>query len=501
MSRFFLAAALILGLLAMVGGVAVFQRTHAPREISIRTEDFGTVKVRAPSGEPKAFVIMLSDSDGMTPALDQRVESLVAVGIAVVPLATRSVMQGLAASNDGECHYAFGDFEDISRDAQRSLGVGHYKWPVILGLGEGGTLAYLSMAQAPVNTAAGAISVGFSTTLASKLPLCSGAPFLASASGGAFAYGPFERLPGRWLALSAMELDPKRAAFVAASPQAESRVVSGSSQEQFDVAIKAVFEMGASPHGELSDLPLIELPASGPPKALAVFYSGDGGWRDIDKTIADLLNQRGIAVIGVDSLRYFWTAKTPREIASDLDRIVATYQNRWRIRKVALLGYSMGAGALPFAWSALAPKTQKDTALVALLGLAPQSSFQVSVSTFLGLPSPADVDVKPALKTLPVSKVMCFYGSAEQAAGETACLAGELSGATLIERPGGHHFDENYEPIAKAILDRLAAAIGESQRAVSTSGQSGGSITRRAVIAASGSGSCESSCSDGFRAQ
>lgn len=224
--------------------------------------------------------------------------------------------------------------------------------------------------------------------------------------------------------------------------------------------MKAVFEIGASPQEELRDLPLIELPTSEPPKALAVFYSGDGGWRDIDKTIAELLNQRGIAVVGVDSLRYFWTAKTPKEIASDLDRIVATYQTLWRIRKVALLGYSMGSGVLPFAWSTLAPKTQNDTALIALLGLAPQSSFQISVSSFLGVSSPADIDVRPALKTLPPSKVMCFYGKAEQTAKETACLAGELSGATVIERPGGHHFDGNYKPIADVILDRLAGESG-----------------------------------------
>ena len=30
-----------------------------------------------------------------------------------------------------------------------------------------------------------------------------------------------------------------------------------------------------------------------------------------------------------------------------------------------------------------------------------------------------------------------------------------MRGASLIERPGGHHFDGNYQPIAEMIIDRL----------------------------------------------
>ena len=63
---------------------------------------------------------------------------------------------------------------------------------------------------------------------------------------------------------------------------------------------------------------------------MAVVYSGDGGWRDIDKEIAGRLQELGIPVVGVDSLRYFWSERTPERIAADLDLIMAHYREAWQ---------------------------------------------------------------------------------------------------------------------------------------------------------------------------
>jgi type IV secretory pathway VirJ component len=43
-----------------------------------------------------------------------------------------------------------------------------------------------------------------------------------------------------------------------------------------------------------------------------VLISGDGGWASIDKGIAKALVARGVPVAGLDSLRYFWSERTPR---------------------------------------------------------------------------------------------------------------------------------------------------------------------------------------------
>jgi len=57
----------------------------------------------------------------------------------------------------------------------------------------------------------------------------------------------------------------------------------------------------------VAKLPLIELPASHPSPLLAIIVSGDGGWRDLDKVIAEKLSRNGVSVVGCDSLRYFWS--------------------------------------------------------------------------------------------------------------------------------------------------------------------------------------------------
>jgi len=67
--------------------------------------------------------------------------------------------------------------------------------------------------------------------------------------------------------------------------------------------------------GSVDDLPLVEVPAtSGSPATdlLAVLVTGDGGWAGIDKSIGRYLSERGIPVIGVDSLRYFWRRRHRR---------------------------------------------------------------------------------------------------------------------------------------------------------------------------------------------
>jgi type IV secretory pathway VirJ component len=91
----------------------------------------------------------------------------------------------------------------------------------------------------------------------------------------------------------------------------------------------------------VADLPLVELPAQGTPLGvLAVILSGDGGWANIDRDIGTQLAARGVGVVGFNSLRYFWTRRTPEGAAEDLARILRHYVAAWHPRRVLLLGYS-----------------------------------------------------------------------------------------------------------------------------------------------------------------
>jgi type IV secretory pathway VirJ component len=449
MNRLFLTGAALL--LALHGGDAF----AAPRSVTVTNETLGQIEVVGPAGEPKLFVIAISDKDGLTQARRAEADRLVEKGAAVALIDLPALLAKVSASEDEDCHYTFGDFEDLTRIAQRQLGMTTWRWPVLLGTGEGGTLAYLALAQAPDNTTAGAVSVGFEPHLATRLPLCGGAVHTGTEN-GVHNYDPTKDLPAAWRWISAAQPAPDLARFAAASPMAQLHVVPGDAGAQFDAAIDAVVEIGSPPAGAVADLPLVELPAKGKPRALAVFISGDGGWRDIDKQIGEYLQAHGVAIVGVDSLRYFWSKKPPEVVAADVDRVVKHYQQLWQVRKTALLGYSFGADILPLAWGRMTPATRDATDLVGLISPEPTADLEVTVSGWLGFSGANEVAVRPYLAEMPANKVMCVYGADEVKDNETACVVPELDKATRLERPGGHHFDGNYEAIAEAILARLA---------------------------------------------
>ena len=431
----------------------------APRSLTASSDALGEVALLAPAAEPDLFVFLISDRDGVNDTTRAEAAALVEKGAAVALIDLPDLVKRFAASGDADCHYMFGALEDFNRVAERTLGMTTWRWPVLLGAGDGGTLAYLALAQAPANTAAGAVSIGVSPQLATKLPLCAGAPEASSAD-GVITYTPQPKLPGPWTVIEADAPTADLAGFIAGS-HGKVEVVAGDADARFAAAVDATLAIGGGPTDPLSDLPIVELPADAP-VAFAVFLSGDGGWRDLDKHIGEYLSKHHVSVIGLDSLRYFWSKKSPEQVATDIDRIVEHYRKAWSLNEVALLGYSLGADALPPAWPHLSPTTQGGTVFIGLLGTAPAAALEVSVSGWLGITPSDAIDMRPYLADLPADRVACVYGKEEFKERDTACVLPELGDATRIERPGGHHFDGNYDLIGQMFLERIT---GEAAKA------------------------------------
>ncbi len=426
----------------------------AARSISVVNEALGAITVMAPETQPDRFVAYITDHDGLTPQRQSEIDAIVARGAAVAILDLPKVQEKLAAAKDEECYYVFGDIEDLARTAQRQLGMTEWRWPMMFGVGDGGTLSYLMLAQAPDNTSGGAVSIGFAPQLKGNLPLCPGAPMVSHAN-GVIGYKPFDDVPGPWVLIAPAAVTADVQAFQEEAEGSRIDVIDGDDAKRFAAAVDALFAMAPKSVGGLADLPLTELPADGTPKSLFILISGDGGWRDIDKQIGEYLSNNGVSVIGVDSLRYFWSRREPKQIASDLNRIITHYLETWKLEAVGIGGYSFGADVIPLAWPYLPKDAQARTKLIALLGLETTADLQVSVTGFLGIKDSNDIEVHPYLAGLPKDKTVCFYGSYEVKAEETACVARELDGATRVERPGGHHFDGKYEPVADIIVERL----------------------------------------------
>ena len=208
------------------------------------------------------------------------------------------------------------------------------------------------------------------------------------------------------------------------------------------------------------DLPIVELPGNQPGPFMTIVLSGDGGWRDLDKQIGEWLAAHGVAVIGLDSLRYFWTEKEPPVIARDLSRLAHHYAKKWNRQKLLLVGYSFGADVLPATIPHLAGDVMDDLVQISLLGLETQGSFQFSVVGWLGQHGSDAIPTAPAARNLDMSKVQCFYGEQED---DSLCPDPLFDKAERIRTTGGHHFDGDYDHLAELILQGALRRSGSAK--------------------------------------
>ncbi len=200
-------------------------------------------------------------------------------------------------------------------------------------------------------------------------------------------------------------------------------------------------------------LPVIERPARGPSRTLALLITGDGGWTTIDREIADELNAHGVSVVGLSSLRYFWRAKTAEVTAADVTRLLRSYVAHWHAGRLVLIGYSRGADVMPFVVNRLPVDLRQRIALVALLGLEPSVGFELHLWDLVHDQKRAsDLEVAPEAFELDLARVMCVAGRDEA---HSLCPQLQARGARIVLFDGGHHFAGRYREIARTILAAL----------------------------------------------
>jgi len=434
---------------------------------------FGRIRLFHSDDPPRALVFLFSDDSGWSRALSRAAQSLVDEGAAVVGVDLFDYKRGLRRSDDG-CHYLLSEIEDLSQRLQRELRSARYRTPILAGIGAGGTLAYAALAQSPAATVRGAASVDPAPALRTKVPLCEGAPARPGPRGKGFSYGPKQHLPGWWRVDSRTPLPPKLAALAEPRTQPAGpggrRRTSLSPEERLVDLLRPVLEAPESEH-TVGDLPLVEIPAEKPGDLFAVIYSGDGGWRDLDKDIGEQLAKSGVSVVGVDSLRYFWEERTPEQMATDLTAILEHYREAFGAKRVILIGYSFGAGVLPFAVNGLSDADRASIVLISLLGLEARTSFEIRVTGWLGA-SPSGEgarEVLPELLRLDPKRVQCFYGEEED---DSLCPDPALAKLEIIKTAGGHHFDGDYAALAQRIL------VGARRRAAASLRHDAGDAAR-----------------------
>ncbi|KRV71819.1 virulence factor family protein [Pseudomonas citronellolis] len=205
--------------------------------------------------------------------------------------------------------------------------------------------------------------------------------------------------------------------------------------------------------GSGDDFPVVEVPAAKPSPTVTLFYSGDGGWRDLDRDVAGQMAELGYPVVGIDALRYFWEHKSPEQSAADLALLMQHYREKWGATHFVLAGYSFGADVLPAIYNRLPEADKQQVSAVLLLALARSGSFEIEVQGWLGKAG-QEAATGPELARMPGPKVLCVYGIDEK--DESGCTQPQAIGENL-ELPGGHHFDENYPALAKRLVNAIRA--------------------------------------------
>lgn len=451
----------------------------APAADTLSHGHFKDVTVYAPGGPVKQVVLFLSGDGGWGRTTEAMANALTSQGAMVAGIDSRRLFAELEQGAD-KCVFPDGDLENLSHYVQAYYRLPTYLTPVLVGYSAGASLAYAVVAQAPAGLFSGALTLGFSPDLELRKPLCrgEGVHFVRTARGRELTLLPAARLNVPWINLTGgadrICPAPIAQAFVARVPGAQMVLLPGVDhyfrdpnlwRAQLETAfakatVGSAFTLPAPP-ASLADVPVIEVPAAGNGDLFAVLLSGDGGWAGIDKEVAHALASHGIPVAGLDSLRYFWSARTPEGLAHDLDRTVRYYAAHWHKSRVLLIGYSQGADVLPFAVNRLPSATRATVAMTALIGLGRTAAFEFHVANWLGTDD--GLPVRPEADKLSSARTLCLYGK-----DDADSLCAELSPlhARVIQLPGGHHFGGDYDGLAQLILRQAGAmvAVGASSR-------------------------------------
>jgi type IV secretory pathway VirJ component len=436
---------------------------------------FGTVNVYRP--EPienaRGVVLFVSGDGGWNLGVVDMARRL--APRAIVAGVSMPAWQKRAESQAAHCWYPAGELETAAQKLEKRYRLPRYVPPILAGYSSGATVVYGALAQAPSTAFAGAVSLGFCPDLEVARPVCGSGSWTPSYDTAKHRGWLPERhdLVPPWHVLQGtidqVCAPDATAAFVNAIPTAHlialEKVGHGYSVpsrwgKAFDDAVASMLQpeglfgapaRAAQKRFNEQDLPLEVTWPEGAREAV-VFVSGDGGWSDLDRTVASELGARGIAVVGWNTLRYFWSAKTPERFLADLERLVGSIPDGVT---VFAGGYSFGAEVVPVALAA-EPEGGTLSRIAGLVLLEPGSyaTFEVSPLDWIRKGGgPTDHPVAAALARLGALPVLCLEGGTDR---DSGCHAPGATGLVREELPGGHHFGGAFKKVA----ERIGAFLG-----------------------------------------
>ncbi len=190
----------------LCGMLCAWSAQAAPAPDRISHGRFQNLAVYAPQGTPQSMVLLLADP-GIANAGANLALALAHRGAMVAVIDVGKFDEALGA-DAADCVFPDGDLENLSHFVQAYYHLPLYRPPLLVGYGAGANLAYAVLAQAPAQTFAGAITVGFCPETSLRKPLCKGGALqFERTANQELRYMPAPQLDAPWVTLQGGRAD------------------------------------------------------------------------------------------------------------------------------------------------------------------------------------------------------------------------------------------------------------------------------------------------------
>jgi type IV secretory pathway VirJ component len=409
---------------------------------TLNTENFGDIAVAEPMWSSQGLAVVFVDTKKFPAAdLAQRVA---ATGVTAAIVDIWKVFDEFNSDTE-EC-LGHNTIADSLKALSIELPTPSVNRLIIAGIDEGALIPFINAQSTSGNTVIN-LSIGFSVNLPTDLVLCP--PLSVQDQNQNHSLVSFSGLKSNWRSVWTDQPADETAIFIRALGKVDTRIAPYDTPLDTLLAEELKTSIGQTGQA-LPPMPVVEVPVAKPIDNVTLFYSGDGGWRDLDRTVAGEMAALNYPVVGIDVLRYFWEHKTSEQGAADLSATMTYYRKNWGTKTFVLAGYSFGADILPAIYNRLTAQDKDSVALLVLIALAKTADFKIHVSGWLGQGA-GEQPLAPELAQIPTAKILCIYRIEEKA--DTACTSLLNSDAKILELPGGHHFDQDYPKLTRQILD------------------------------------------------
>jgi type IV secretory pathway VirJ component len=182
----------------------------------------------------------------------------------------------------------------------------------------------------------------------------------------------------------------------------------------------------------------------GPNDTPLIFHiTGDGGAVRFDLKMFKEYHNHGFSYIGLNSLKYFGSKKTPDKVAKDMIPVIKSYSDLWNKRTLILVGFSFGSEIIPFLSERLPDDLKKQLKLIVLMTPAKTSDFRIRVRDMIGLDKKNErYSVVEETSKIKSPKVLVIFGSREKPGLIESKEHPNLKVTTI---KGGHGFTDSQE--------------------------------------------------------